>query len=58
MAVGALEPFTDVSATPDISALPKADLHLHQEDFPRLERIVARQQGREPYAWHAWARQR
>src|SRR6266851_1778913 len=36
--------------------LPKADLHLHQEVFPRLERIVARQQGREPYAWHTWAR--
>jgi adenosine deaminase len=47
----------DVSVTPAVAALPKADLHLHQEVFPRLERIVARQQGRAPYAWHAWARQ-
>jgi adenosine deaminase len=35
--------------------LPKADLHLHQEIFPRLERILARQQRRQPYAWHASA---
>jgi adenosine deaminase len=57
MVVAALEPLADVSVTPDMAALPKADLHLHQEVFPRLERIVARQQGREPYAWRAWARQ-
>src|SRR6266852_5380169 len=50
------EPLVDVSATPEVAALAKADLHLHQEVFPRLERIVAHQQGREPYAWHAWAR--
>jgi hypothetical protein len=47
--------YADVAAAPDIAALPKADLHLHQQVFPRLERIVARQQGRQPYAWHAWA---
>ena len=46
----------DVSATSEVAALPKADLHLHQEVFARLERIVARRQGREPYAWQAWAR--
>jgi adenosine deaminase len=57
MAVPALEPLSDVSATPEVAALPKADLHLHQEVFPRLERIVARQEGREPYAWRVWARQ-
>ncbi len=51
-----LEPLIDVAASPVVAALPKADLHLHQEVFPRLERIVARQQGREPYAWHTWAR--
>src|SRR5882762_3942631 len=51
------EPLVDVSASPVVAALPKADLHLHQEVFPRLERIVARQQGREPYAWNVWARQ-
>src|SRR5712692_9190344 len=52
----ALEPLIDVAASPVVAALPKADLHLHKEVFPRLERIVARQQGREPYAWHTWAR--
>jgi hypothetical protein len=57
MAVPALDPLSDVSATPEVAVLPKADLHLHQEVFPRLERIVARQQGREPYAWSVWARQ-
>jgi adenosine deaminase len=50
------EPLVDVSATPEVAALPKADFHLHQEVFPRLERIVAHQEGREPYAWQAWAR--
>src|SRR5258707_8365665 len=52
-----LEPLIDVAAPPEVAALPKADLHLHQEIFPRLERIVARQQGREPNAWNVWARQ-
>ena len=31
--------------------MPKADLHLHQEVLPRLDRIVARQTGREQYDW-------
>ncbi len=47
---------TDEPATSSVAAMPKADLHLHQEVFPRLERIVARQQQRQPYAWPAWAR--
>jgi len=57
MAIPALEPFADVSVSPEVVALPKADLHLHQEVFPRLERIIARRQGREPYAWRVLARQ-
>ena len=36
--------------------MPKADLHRHQEEVPRLERIVARRAGRPPYDWRAWAR--
>src|SRR5881396_2787088 len=44
------EPLVDLSATPEVAALAKVDLYLRQEVFPRLERIVARQQGREPYA--------
>ncbi len=57
MAAPALEPLADVSVSPEVAAVPKADLHLHQEVFPRLERIVARRQGRGPYDWRAWARQ-
>src|SRR3712207_4737280 len=57
MAAPALEPLSDVSVSPEVAALPKADLHLHQEVLPRLERIVAHRQGRKPYDWRAWARQ-
>jgi hypothetical protein len=37
-----LEPLADVAVALDIASLPKADLHVHQEIFPRLERIAAR----------------
>lgn len=46
-----LVPLADIPIAPLIAALPKADLHLHQEERPRLDRIVARRQGREPYDW-------
>jgi hypothetical protein len=48
--VSKLEPLEVIQITPEIASLPKADLHLHQEVFPRLERILARQQGRQPYS--------
>ncbi|MGH2354385.1 MAG: hypothetical protein ACRDJN_22490, partial [Chloroflexota bacterium] len=51
-----LAPLADVPISPEVAALPKADLHLHQEVFPRLDRLVARRQGREPFDWLAWAR--
>lgn len=37
----------------DVARLPKADLHIHAETSPRLERMVARQEGRVPYDWQA-----
>ena len=52
-----LEPLENVEITPAVASVPKADLHLHQEVFPRLDRIVARQQRRAPYPWGAWARE-
>jgi adenosine deaminase len=52
-----LKPLEDVAITPAVASVPKADLHLHQEVFPRLDRIVARQQRRAPYPWRAWARE-
>src|SRR6266542_6035552 len=51
-----LAPLSEVAVSPEVAALPKADLHLHQELFPRLDRIVARREGRTPYDWRAWAR--
>jgi hypothetical protein len=40
---------------PHIAALPKADIHIHQEWSPRLDKVLARQEGRAPYNWRAWA---
>ena len=49
-------PLARVPVDPSIAALPKADLHLHQEAMPRLERLAARRQGRSAYDWRAHAR--
>ena len=56
-AAGPLDPLAQIPIAEEIAALPKADLHLHQEIFPRLERIIARRQQRDPYDWQALARQ-
>jgi adenosine deaminase len=50
-----MSPLAEVDIGPDVAALPKADLHLHQELFPQLERIAARREGRAPYDWRGWA---
>lgn len=34
--------------------LPKADLHRHAESTARLDRVLARREGREPYDWDRW----
>ncbi len=39
---------------PFIRGLPKVDLHVHQEWSPRLDRVLARRDGRTPYDWAAW----
>ncbi|MET9019110.1 hypothetical protein ABZV93_03920 [Actinopolymorpha sp. NPDC004070] len=36
------------------AALPMADLHVHQEPTPHLDRVLARREGRPPYDWAAW----
>ena len=42
--------------TPDwLSALPKADLHLHADADGHIDRVLARRSGRPPYDWRAWA---
>jgi adenosine deaminase len=52
-----IEALADLPYDPLIASLPKADIHLHHEERPRFERIVARRQGRPPYDWGSWARQ-
>jgi adenosine deaminase len=51
-----LDPLGDVPISPTIAALPKADLHLHQQWSPRLDRVLARREGRTAYDWRSWAR--
>jgi adenosine deaminase len=52
-----LRPLDVFRPDPDIAALPKADLHVHQEWSPRLDRVLARRAGRTPYDWRRWAAQ-
>ena len=51
-----LQPLDEVPINSTIASLPKADLHLHQEEVARLERVVARRQGRRPHDWQESAR--
>jgi adenosine deaminase len=51
-----IQPLDEVPVSSLIASLPKADLHLHQEEVARLERIVARRQGRSPHNWRESAR--
>lgn len=41
-----IEPLADIPIDPVTAALPKADLHVHAEAAPRLDRVVARREGR------------
>lgn len=44
----------DVKIDPMTAALPKADIHVHQEWSPRLDRVLSRREDRAPYDWRAW----
>jgi hypothetical protein len=50
-----ISPLAPISVDPVVAALPKADLHLHQEAAARLERLAARRQGRPPFDRRGWA---
>jgi adenosine deaminase len=50
-----LAPLDQIEIDPWLAALPKADLHVHQEQSPRLDRVLAREQGRPAYDWRGWA---
>ncbi len=51
----AFYPLVASSTDPTIAALPKADLHIHAEADARLDRLIARRQGQQPYDWCDWA---
>jgi hypothetical protein len=51
-----IQPLDEVPVNSLIASLPKADLHLHQEEVARLERVVARRQGRPRHNWRESAR--
>ncbi len=48
-----LEPF---EISPEVAALPKADLHLHAEAGPRLHRFLATRRGMPAFDWEQWVR--
>jgi adenosine deaminase len=50
-----IEPLSEIPTTPKVAQLPKADLHVHQEWFARLDRVLARREGCAPYDWREWA---
>jgi adenosine deaminase len=52
-----LDPLAEVATHPVIASLPKADIHLHQEWSPRLDRVLSRRAGQPPYDWRWWAQQ-
>jgi adenosine deaminase len=45
----------EVEIDPVTAALPKADIHIHQEWSPRLDRVLARREGRPSHDWRRWA---
>ena len=49
-----LHPLDEIVIDPVITALPKADIHLHQEWSPRLDRVLARRVGQPSYDWRRW----
>ena len=55
MGLSLIEPLSEIPTAPKVAQLPKADLHVHQEWFARLDRVLARREGRAPYDWRGWA---
>ena len=51
MSLSTIAPLAGLRPPLLIAALPKADLHVHQEWSMRLDRVLARREGRAPYDW-------
>lgn len=54
-ASASIDPLAPLTVDPLPRALPKADIHVHQEWSPRLDRVLARRAGWPAYDWHEWA---
>jgi len=52
-----IDPTQDIPISPLLSSLPKADLHIHQEDLARFERMVAQRMKRPAYDPRSWIKQ-
>ena len=55
MVISPVEPLAEIPISPLLASLPKADLHIHAEADARIERVLARRAGRQPYDWRSWA---
>lgn len=51
-----IDPFAQITIPPDIAKLPKADIHIHAEWSARIDRVLAKREGRKPYDWVTWAK--
>ena len=51
MTTASLQPLDPLPLSPLLRSLPKAELHLHQEALPWLDRAVAAREGRPPHNW-------
>jgi adenosine deaminase len=51
MTTASLHPLDPIPLSPLLRSLPKAELHLHQEALPWLDRAVATREGRPPHNW-------
>jgi adenosine deaminase len=51
MTAASLHPLDPLPLSPLLRSLPKAELHLHQEALPWLDRAVAAREGRPPHNW-------
>jgi adenosine deaminase len=50
-----IEPLREVLISADVARLPKADLHVHANADARLERVLARREGRPAHDWRTFA---
>ncbi len=49
-----ISPTGQLPISPAVAGIPKADLHLHAEAGPRLQRLLANDRGEQPIDWTAW----